>query len=125
MLIGGFKLQISVRSAWKLPFSGEDWAPTADICAFASPLFENAVGGTAAPAIGPARGLPPPATVPAFVSRMIEDGRSLESARRLSFTPIVARLKANRFEPMAGVNSDKVSAFVRQVESSEQAGQSK
>jgi hypothetical protein len=35
---------------------------------------------------------------------------------------IVARLKANRFEIMAGVDSDEVSAFVNPVESSEQAG---
>jgi hypothetical protein len=52
---------------------------------------------------------------------MIEDGRSPESVRRLSFAEIVARLKANRFEIMVGVDSDEVSAFVSRIESSEQA----
>jgi serine/threonine protein kinase len=104
------------------PFSGEEWAPTADISAFASLLFEIAVGGTATPPISSAGGPPFPAAVPAFVSRIIEDGRSPESAHRLSFTEIVAQLKANRFEIMVGVDSDEVSAFVSRVESSEQAG---
>jgi hypothetical protein len=35
---------------------------------------------------------------------MIEDGRSPESARRLSFAQIIPGLKANRFEIMAGVD---------------------
>jgi hypothetical protein len=39
---------------------------------------------------------------------MIEDGRSPESARRLSFVEIVTRLKANRFEILAGVDFDEV-----------------
>jgi serine/threonine protein kinase len=106
------------------PFSGEEWAPTADVSAFASLLFEIAVGGTgtgtATPPIGGAGGLPFPAAIPAFVSLMIKDGGSPESARRLSFAEIVAELKANRFEIMAGVDSDEVSAFVSRVESSEQ-----
>jgi serine/threonine protein kinase len=104
------------------PFSGEEWAPTADVSAFASLLFEIAVGGTAASPIGAAGGPPFPAAVPAFVSRMIEDGRSPECARRLSFAEIVARLKAHRFEIMTGIDSDEVSAFVSRVELSEQAG---
>jgi hypothetical protein len=54
---------------------------------------------------------------------MIEDERSPESARRLSFVDIVNRLKANRFQITAGVDSDEVSAFVSRVESSEQAGE--
>jgi hypothetical protein len=45
---------------------------------------------------------------------MIEDGRLPESACRLSFAEIVAWLKANRFEIMASVDSDDVSAFVRE-----------
>jgi serine/threonine protein kinase len=105
------------------PFPGEGWAPTADVPAFASLLFEIAVGGTATPPIGAAGGPPFPAAVPTFVSLMIEDGRSPESARCLSSAEIVARLKANRFEIMAGVDSDQVSAFVSLVESSEQAGE--
>jgi serine/threonine protein kinase len=104
------------------PFSGE-WAPSADVSAFASLLFEITVGGTATPSIGAAGGSPSPATVPAFVSRMIEDGRSPESARRLSFAEIVAQLKANGFKIMAGVDSDEVSEFVNRVESSEHAGE--
>jgi serine/threonine protein kinase len=38
------------------PFSGKKWAPTADVSAFASLLFEIAVGGTATPPIGAAGG---------------------------------------------------------------------
>jgi hypothetical protein len=105
------------------PFSGEEWAPTADVSAFASLLFEIAVRGTAIPPISATGGPPFPAAVPAFVSRMIEDGRSPKSARRLSFAEIVARLKARRFEIMAGVDSEEVSAFLNRVESSEQAGE--
>jgi hypothetical protein len=44
-------------------------------------------------------------------------------ARRLSFAEVVARLKARRFEIMAGVDSDEVSTFVSRVESSEQVGE--
>jgi hypothetical protein len=104
------------------PFSGEEWAPTADVSAFASLLFEIVVGGTATPPIGAAGGSPFSAAAPTFVWRMIEDGRSPESARCLSFAEIVERLKENCFEIIAGVDSDEVSAFVRRVESSEQAG---
>jgi serine/threonine protein kinase len=104
-------------------FSGEGWAPTADVSAFASLLFEIAVSSTTTPPISAARGPPFPASVPAFVSRMIESGGSPESAGRLSFAELVARLKENRFEIIAGVDSEEVSAFVRRVESSEQAGQ--
>jgi hypothetical protein len=105
------------------PFSDDEWAPTADVSGFASLLLEIAVSGTATPHIGAACGPPFPVAVPAFVSRMIEDGRSPESARRLSFAEIVAQLKANRFQIMAGVDSDEVSAFVSRVESSQQAGE--
>jgi serine/threonine protein kinase len=58
------------------PFSGEEWPPTADVSSFASLLFEIAVSSTATPPIGAAGGPPFPAAVPAFVSRMIEDGQS-------------------------------------------------
>jgi hypothetical protein len=105
------------------PFSGEEWAPPADVSAFASLLFEVAVGGTATPPIGAAGGAPFPTAVPAFVLGMIEDERSPETAGRLSFAEIVARLKANCFKIIAGVDSDEVSAFVSPVESSEQAGE--
>jgi hypothetical protein len=53
---------------------------------------------------------------------MIEDGRSPESQRRPSFADIVARLKENRFQIMAGVDSEEVSAFVSWVELAEQSG---
>jgi hypothetical protein len=104
-------------------FSGEEWAPTADVSAFVSLLFEIAISITTTPPIGAAGGPSFPAAVPAFVSWMIEDGPSPDSARRLSFAEIAARLKANRFEIMAGVDSDEVTAFVSRVESSEQAGE--
>jgi serine/threonine protein kinase len=66
------------------PFSGEEWAPTADVSAFASLLFDIAVGRPATPPIGVTGSPPFPAAVPEFVSRMIEGGRSPESARCLS-----------------------------------------
>jgi hypothetical protein len=103
-------------------FSGEEWAPTVDVSAFASLLFEIAVGRPATPPIGVVGGPPFPAAVPAFVAQVIEDGRSRESVHCLSFVDIVARLKANRFEIMAGINSGEVSAFVSWVESLVQAG---
>jgi serine/threonine protein kinase len=104
------------------PFSGQRWVSTSDVCAFASLLSEIAVGHRATLLIGAASSRPVHAAVPAFVSRMIKDGRSPESARSLSFAAIVESLKENRFEIMAGVDSDAVSAFVSWVESSEQAG---
>jgi hypothetical protein len=113
---------IRLKTGEMEPFSGEEWAPTADVSVFASLFFEIAVSSTATLPIGAASGPPFPAAVPAFVSWMIEDGRSPESARRLLFAEIVARLKANRFEIIAEVDSDEVSAFVGRVESSEQEG---
>jgi hypothetical protein len=95
--------------------------PTVDISAFASLLFEIAVGCTATPPIGAAGGPPFPAAVPVFISRVTEDGRSPESACRLSFAEIVARLKANRFKIIADVDSDEVSAFASRLKSLEQA----
>jgi serine/threonine protein kinase len=99
------------------PFSGEGWAPTADVCAFASLLFEIAVGRPSTPPIGAV------GAVPAFVSRMIEDGRLSKSRGCLSFVEIVARLKASCFKIVAGVDSDEVSEFVKCIDSSEQAGE--
>jgi hypothetical protein len=52
---------------------------------------------------------------------MIEDGRSPKSNGGLSFVDIIARLKANRFEIIAGVDYDDVSVFVSPVESLAQA----
>jgi hypothetical protein len=52
---------------------------------------------------------------------MIEDRRSPKSVRCLSFVDIVNRLKENRFEITAGVDSDEVSAFVNWIELLEQA----
>jgi serine/threonine protein kinase len=94
------------------PFSGENWSPTADVCAFVSLLFEITVGRPAIPHIGAGGELLIPAGVPAFVSAMIEDGGSPESQCRLSFTNIAERLKENRFAIVAGVNSQQVSGFV-------------
>jgi serine/threonine protein kinase len=105
------------------PFSGEGWAPTADVFAFASLLFEIAVGSSATSSICGAGSSPLSAAVPWFVSRMIGDGRSPESRRSLSFVDIVTRLKKHHFQIMAGVDSDEVSAFVSQVESLEQAAE--
>jgi hypothetical protein len=104
------------------PFSGEKWSPAADVWEFALLLFEIAVGRPAVPPIGAAGELPVPAGVPKFVSRIIADGRSSESQCRLSFVAIVKRLKENRFEIVAGVDSVEISAFVARVESAEQSG---
>jgi hypothetical protein len=94
-----------------------------DVSAFVSFRFKAAVNRTVTPPIG-AAGVPPfPAAFPAFVSRMIEDGRSPESARSLSFAEIVAGMKANRFEIMADVDSGEVSAFVSRVASGSKAGE--
>jgi hypothetical protein len=103
------------------PFSGQEWAPTADVSAFASLLFEIAVRGTVTPAIGAAVGASFPAPVPAFVSRIIEQGRSPKLNGGLWFAKIVAWLEENRFKIMAGVDSDEVSAFVGRVKSFEQS----
>jgi serine/threonine protein kinase len=105
------------------PFSGEEWSPKADVSAFASLLFEIAVGRHSTPLISAADRPPFPASVPEFVSRIIEEGRSPESRHNLSFVDIVESLKAERFQIMAGVDFDEVSAFVSWVESSEEAGQ--
>jgi serine/threonine protein kinase len=56
------------------PFSGEEWGPTADTCAFASLIFEIAVSRAATPSIGAVGGPPCPATVPEFVSRRDNHG---------------------------------------------------
>jgi hypothetical protein len=72
------------------PFSGEGWAPTAGVSAFVFLLCEIAVGAPApaTPLIAAAGGPPLPAAVPAFVWRMLEDGRSPESVRRSSVSSI-------------------------------------
>jgi serine/threonine protein kinase len=107
------RIQIADFSAIRLesgevePFSGTEWTPAADVSAFASLLVEIATGASGASRAS--------AAVPEFVSRMIEDAQS--------FVDIVERLKANRFEIMAGVDCEEVSAFVTSVESAEQSGQ--
>jgi hypothetical protein len=102
------------------PFSGEGWALAADVSAFVSLLCAIAVGNSTALPIGTACGSPLSAAVPAFVWRLIKNGRSPEFARHLSFVDIVNHLKENGFQITAGVNSDEVSAFVSWVESREQ-----
>jgi hypothetical protein len=99
---------IRLKTGEVKPFSGKEWALTADVSAFASLLVEIAIGGTATPPIDTAGGPHFPAVVPAFVSGIIKDEQSSESARRLSLAEIVARLKANRFEITACVDSDEV-----------------
>jgi hypothetical protein len=96
------------------PFSGDGRSPAADISARASLLVEIALIPSASS----------PFSVPAFVSRMIEEGKSLESQESLSFPPIVQHLRENRIEIMAGVDFEEVSAFVGHVESVEQSGNS-
>jgi serine/threonine protein kinase len=108
-------IQIADFSAIRLesgavdPFSGANWSPSADVCAFTSLLSEIAVGGAAIRSIGGVDRRP----IPEFVWRIIEEGQS--------FVDIVDRLKANRFEILGGVDSEEVSAFVALVESAEQS----
>jgi serine/threonine protein kinase len=122
------RIQVADFSSMRLdsgevePFWGEQWSPAADVWEFTFLLFEIAVGRPAVPPIGAAGEPPFPAGVPEFVSRMIEDGRSPESWRQLSFIYIVKRLKENRFAIVAGVDSEEVSVFVARVESAEQSG---
>jgi serine/threonine protein kinase len=105
------------------PFSGDRWSQAPDVSAFALSLSDIVVDCPATLPIGGAGGQPLSATVPAFVSRMIEDGGPRKSKFGLSFAEIVARRKENRFEIIAGVDSYVVSAFVSWVESLEQGGE--
>jgi hypothetical protein len=84
----------------------------ADVCAFASLLFEIVVGR---PDAQP--GAAPP--IPAFVSAIIEEGRSLSPNAERSFADILQSLQPNGFAILAGVDSAEVCAFVEWVESSE------
>jgi serine/threonine protein kinase len=94
-------------------FSGEGWSPVADICAFASLLFEIAVGlPDAQPGAAP--------TIPAFVSAIIDEGRSPSPTAKRSFADLLQSLQANGFAILAGVDSAEVCAFVESVESSQQ-----
>jgi serine/threonine protein kinase len=95
------------------PFSGEGWSPAADVCAFVSLLSEIAVGR---PDAQP--GAAPP--IPAFVSVIIEEGRSPSPTAKRSFADILQSLQANGFAVLAGVDSAEVCAFVDSVESFEQ-----
>jgi hypothetical protein len=122
------RIQIADFSAIRLetgafePFSEKKWTPTADLSAFASILFEIAIGRPGIASIGAGGGLPVPPAVSCFVSRMAEDAQLPDSDGSVSFTRIVGRLKENRFEIMAGVDSDEVSAFVAWLKSAEQTG---
>jgi serine/threonine protein kinase len=70
-------------------FSGEGWAPEKDIQAFASILFEIVFGR-------PAKGeISVPASIPAFISRIIESGFSPISRTSYSFNTILEILKQN------------------------------
>jgi hypothetical protein len=104
------------------PFSGEKWAPTADVCGFASLVFDIVVGVPVIPPIGAAGGPPIPATVPDFVARIIEEGRAPGCAKPLSFFDILESLKENGFQIVAGVDSEEVSGFVRWMESAAESG---
>jgi serine/threonine protein kinase len=97
------------------PFSGDGWTPTADVSAFGSLLFEIVVGRPSIPPTGAVN------AVPAFVSRLIEDGRLPKSRGGLSFVEMVTHLKTSPFEIVASVDSDEVSVFVSWIELSEQA----
>jgi hypothetical protein len=82
------------------PFSGENWTPAADACAFASSLSEIASG----------------AAESGFVAR-----RSLTLQSRLSFD-VVASLMGYPFQLLAGVASVEISVFVARMEAAKQSG---
>jgi serine/threonine protein kinase len=94
------------------PFAGERWSLVAHIRAFASLLFEITVGR---PDTQP--GAAPP--IPAFVSAIIQGGRSPSPTAKRSFTDILRSLQANGFAILAGVDSAEVCAFVEWVASFE------
>jgi serine/threonine protein kinase len=93
-------------------FSGESWAPKADVRAFAVILSEIASGTSG----GQDRRDP---DVPSFISRIIERGQSADSRSTESFADILTILKKNDFQIMAGVDSQKVANFVSWIEWSE------
>jgi hypothetical protein len=88
------------------PFSGEGWAPVAEVSGLASLLFEIALYS---PPIGARASVP--RRRPPFIMWMIEDGRR----SRRSFADIVTRGKANEFQIM-------VTEFIARVEPHEPAG---
>jgi serine/threonine protein kinase len=88
------------------PFSGEEWTPAGDICGFATLLSEIAVDRSQ------------PAAVPPSVSQIITEARS-PRYYPLSFRFIVRLLTRARFEIVAGLDSEEVSAFVKSIESAE------
>jgi serine/threonine protein kinase len=94
-------------------FSGEGWSPAADVSAFASLLFEIAVGR---PEVQP--GAAP--RIPGFVSVIIEGGRLPSRTAVRSFADLLHSLRGNGFAILTGVDSTEVCAFVELVESSEQ-----
>jgi hypothetical protein len=114
MQIGGFKSRTSVRWAHKRATLNRSRAkgepPAADVCAFASLLFEIAVGRR-----GAQPGAAPP--IPAFVSAIIEEGRSPSPTAVRSFADLLQSLRADGFAALAGVDSAEVCAFVGSVES--------
>jgi hypothetical protein len=95
------------------PFAGEGWSPAADFCAFASLLFEIAVGR---PGAQP-RAAPP---IPAFVSAIIEGGQPPSPTAVRSFAHLLQGLQVNGFAVLADADSAEVCAFVNSVESSGQ-----
>jgi hypothetical protein len=102
------------------PFSSEKWTPTVDVWGVASLLSEIAIG--AAGVLPVPFPFPVPASVPLFVSRMVEDVRLPKSQCHRWFVDFVRRLKENRFAIVSGVDAEEVSAFVARVESAEQSG---
>jgi hypothetical protein len=104
-------------------FSVEGWAPRVDVSAFAMLLFE--IVASPPPSTAKAAGeviLPP--GIPGFLSEIIEGGLRPIPRKELSFIAIFETLEANDFRIVARVDSDKVSAFVRRVESAVQCGES-
>jgi hypothetical protein len=110
--------------------SRERWSPQADVSAFAMLLFEIVAGRPWPPPPPPPRaakaageGILPP-DVPRFVSALIERELWRIPWGGFSFIDIFESLKANGFGIVAGVDTDRVSAFVSRVESAEQSGES-
>jgi hypothetical protein len=85
----------------------------ADVCAFGSLLFEiPVVRPDTQPGAAP--------RIPAFVSAIIEKGRSPSLTAVRSFADILQSLQANCFAVLAGIDSAEFCAFVNSAELSEQ-----
>jgi hypothetical protein len=65
-----------------------------------------------------------PPGVPELISEIIARWQPPSAEREPSFIEIIETLKNNDFRVLAEIASDKVTAFIRRVESAEESGES-